>query len=140
MRRTLVALAILIGAVACGVSVLSFVVFSALDSMCSNETLDELPSPDGSFKAISFTRDCGATTDFSTQVSILRPNSSLPDEGGNIFVAETGRAPSGPGGGPSVTLRWLSPTELAIAHHPDARLFKAVRQFTGVRVIYEESR
>ena len=38
---------------------------------CGNEILSEMRSPDGRLKFIVFQRDCGATTAFSTQVSII---------------------------------------------------------------------
>jgi invasion protein IalB len=43
-----------------------------LDSMCGNTVLAETSSPDGKYRAITFDRDCGATTNASTQVSVIR--------------------------------------------------------------------
>jgi hypothetical protein len=65
--------------------------------MCANDLLTEIPSPDGALKAVVFQRDCGATTSFSTQISILWTNRPLPNETGNLFVADTdhGKAPRG---------------------------------------------
>jgi hypothetical protein len=40
-------------------------------SPCENEVFSDVPSPSGKEHAIVFQRDCGATTDFSFQVSIL---------------------------------------------------------------------
>jgi hypothetical protein len=45
-------------------------------SGCANEVLSQTVSPDAKMKAVVFQRDCGATTGFSTQVSIIQ-NSSL---------------------------------------------------------------
>lgn len=42
-------------------------------------------SPDHKFKAVIYERDCGATTNFSTQVSILRASQTLPRGNGNIL-------------------------------------------------------
>src|SRR6266550_3254126 len=71
---------------------------------CGNELLKEVASPNGRMKAVVFQRDCGATTGFSTQVSVFRRDQRLPNEGGNLFAADTnhGAAPSGQGGGPVV--------------------------------------
>ena len=71
--------------------------------MCGNEILSEFVSPDNSKKIVVFQRDCGATAPFSTQASLLAITEKLPDEGGNVFSADTnhGAAPSGPGGGPN---------------------------------------
>lgn len=92
---------------------------------CGNEPISETPSPDKSLKAVIFQRDCGATTGFSKQVSILPANQSLPNESGNALVADTdhGKAPSGPGGGPEVIAEWKSSRELVLRLHPSARTF-----------------
>jgi hypothetical protein len=51
---------------------------------CSNQIIKQIPSPNGKMKAVVFQRDCGATTGFNTQVSVLLSNQQLPDEGGNV--------------------------------------------------------
>jgi hypothetical protein len=113
-----------------------------LSGMCANESLFEVPSPDGTLKAIVFQRDCGATTGFSTQISILKTNQSLPNESGNLFVADTdrGRVPSGPGGGPEVRVTWIAPRSLRVAHHQDARVYLANHNASGVSAEYADFR
>jgi hypothetical protein len=56
--------------------------------MCGNIVYQEIPSPDGQYKVVVFERDCGATTDFSTQVSILGAAQELSNVSGNIFVMD----------------------------------------------------
>ena len=109
-------------------------------SPCANELLAEVASPDGKWKAVVFQRGCGATTGFSTQVSLLPAASVMPNESGNAFRSDTnhGAAPSGPGGGPAVGVVWRSPIELAISHHPAARVFAAERSVGNVEVRYEQ--
>ena len=108
--------------------------------MCGNQVLSEIPSPNMQVKAVVFERDCGATTDFSTQVAILPINESLGNEtAGNVFVADTdhGRAPSGPGGGPEVGVRWTSEATEEIQHHPAARILRGNSAgVTGIQVSY----
>lgn len=41
------------------------------DDICGNKIIQEIPSPNRKLKAVIFTRDCGATTGFSTQISLL---------------------------------------------------------------------
>lgn len=110
--------------------------FWFLGPTCGNELLAEVASPDGELRAVVFQRDCGATTGFSTQVSVLRRGEPLEDRPGNVFVADTGHgaAPSGPGGGPAVSARWLSSEELEVAHHPAARVFSSSPAFGSVKV------
>lgn len=108
------------------------------DGMCGNEVLAEYPSPDGRLKAVVFQRDCGATTGFSTQVSILPVSSALENEGGNRFSADTDhrRAPSGQGGGPEVRFHWVSDTNAELQHHQFARIFRANANAKGAQVAY----
>lgn len=56
--------------------------------ICGNTVGQTVVSPDGQLQAVVFERDCGATTGFSTQVSILRANQPLPNEGGSVFVTD----------------------------------------------------
>jgi len=109
------------------------------NNLCRNEVLAETYSPDGKFKAIAFQRDCGATTGFSTQVSILKSPSTLGNEAGNVFISDTnhGAAPSGPGGGSEVRLEWRTPSVLKISHHQKARVFKAEQKFGFISIEYE---
>ena len=106
---------------------------------CGNEVLKEIASPGGKMKAVIFQRDCGATTGFSTQVSVLSKDEKLPDEGGNVFAADTnhGEAPSGQGGGPVVEVSWLSENELMIKHDTRARALQHSQTPGGLRILYE---
>lgn len=101
------------------------VLFAASSSVCDNTLLVEVPSPSGTRKAVVFQRSCGATTGFSTQVSVLPAGGKLRGAAGNVFVAETdhGAAPSGPGGGPVVESVWIAEDRLLIRHHRLARVF-----------------
>jgi len=127
------------------VVVLALVVFIVvgasvlLDAGCGNDVLAEHASPDGRWKAVVFQRDCGATTDFSTQVSVIRASRGIRNSPGNVFVTDTdhGIAPSGPGGGPEVRVRWESPDLLVIAHHEAARVFRSEEAVGSIRVEYE---
>lgn len=115
-----------------------YLFIQSLPDMCGNEVLVEYPSPNKKLKAVAFQRDCGATTGFSTQVSILSNVSVLENEKGNIFIADTnhGAAPSGEGGGPEVKINWLSDAHLHIEYHQLARNFRAESVFKGVKVDY----
>ena len=106
--------------------------------LCGNDVVSEVPSPGGTHRIVVFQRDCGATTGFSTQVSLLSGRKRLPNEPGNLFRADTdrGRAPSGPGGGPAVQVRWLDEHRVLLVHHPAVRVFHAERKRDGVQVEY----
>jgi hypothetical protein len=109
--------------------------------MCENEIVSEIPNPDKTLKVVIFQRSCGATTDFSTQISVLPLSKSLPDDDGNIFVADTnhGRARSAAWGGPEAKVHWETSRKLVIEHQIMARVFKAEKQIDEVVVEYIET-
>lgn len=111
---------------------------SRLPDLCANTVIAEVPSPNAQLKAVVFGSDCGATTDFSTQVSVLPAASALENEGGNVFVADTnrGRAPSWKSGGPEVRFRWVSDTNIELQYHQLARVARSNHSAEGVEVVY----
>ncbi len=99
--------------------------------MCRNEIASELLSPNGKNKVITFQRDCGATTGFSTQISLISANSNLPNEGGNIFISD---------GHPDVTnvrIKWLSPEKILIDVGVKKTVFKNENQVRGIEILYQ---
>ena len=107
------------------------------ESTCANQVLQEVPSPDKQLKAVVFQRDCGATTGFSTQVSVIKVDEKLQNTKGDVFSADTdhGKVPSGPGGGPAVEIIWKEPHQLQITHSQHARIFLAAKEIkvsTGI--------
>ena len=101
------------------------VLLSSGCGLCANEEMLRVPSPDAKLEAVIFQRDCGATTGFSTQVSIVPKGASLPNEGGNVFVADTdhGKTPGTSWGGPPIKLEWSSKLGLTVVTDPNARIF-----------------
>ena len=85
-----------------------------------------------------FQRDCGATTGFSTQISILRPNDN-PIGGGNAFIADDdhGAARVGSWGGSWADAKWLAPDHLLIRYAAKSRIFKQDNSVSGVEITYQ---
>lgn len=106
--------------------------------LCGNEVVQRVPSPDGRLAAIVFTRDCGATTSYNTQVAIRRGGGERLPRRDVVFVADDdhGAAPSAPRRGPDVRLRWVDVRRLEIAHHPRVRIFRQKDRHRGVEVAY----
>jgi hypothetical protein len=104
---------------------------------CGNDLLETLSSPSGGLKLVIFQRDCGATTGFSTQASLLGVSDTLQGSG-NVFIADTdrGKAPSGPGGGPQLAARWIAKDTLELRYHPQARIFLADSVQRGITIRY----
>jgi hypothetical protein len=94
---------------------------------CGDEVTQRAVSPDGQRVAVSFVRNCGATTDFSTHVTLANAGEKA-DESDAIFVAQAGSAPRTPQGGPRAQLHWLGPKRLLIAYDSGAEVaFQVIR-------------
>ncbi len=100
---------------------------SGCGAACENEVSEIVNSPSGKLKAVVFTRSCGATVGFNTQVSVLPVEVSLPNEGGNILVV---------GGSVPLQLRWGSDSLLQIAGALPTQVFKQEKSAGGVSVTY----
>lgn len=109
--------------------------------LCGNEVIAEYPSPGKKHRVVVFQRDCGATTGFSTQASILGMGEALDNAGGNVFASDTNRgaAPSGPGGGPSLSVTWKAENSVAFSYHQKIRIFRKEQEIDGIQVTYSES-
>lgn len=99
-----------------------------LPDLCGNEQRAEALSPNGKLKAVTFRRDCGATTTYSVQISILPAGKALPNEAGNVFVAS---------GEPLVIARWVDDRHLTISGGGSSGAFKAESLFRDVQITYD---
>lgn len=104
---------------------------------CGNTVVKTARSPDGQLDAVLFERSCGATTGFSTQISIV-PASELPDGGGNVFVADDHSTADerGDWGGVWADVAWFSVRRLHIDHAPSAGVLKSLDRFGDVTITY----
>lgn len=104
---------------------------------CGNDPIRQLSNPGGDLKAVLFRRDCGATTRFSSQVSLLPRSEKLPDGPGNIFIADQEQdGPIGSWQGPLVELDWLNNQTLEIRYNHSARTFKKEQRLGDTVVRY----
>jgi len=85
-----------------------------------------------------FERDCGATTNFSTQVSLLPSEGVLQNVAGNVFIADTnhGLAPFGRGGGPTLILSWENAQSILLAYDSRAQVHRAAEQIGDIHIRY----
>src|SRR5438034_5358058 len=98
---------------------------SCLPDLCANKQIAEDVSPNGKLKAVTFRRDCGATTKETMQVSILPAKKALPNEAGNVFVAS---------GTPIVVVRWISDRHLSISGGGSSGAFEAKKSFRDIEI------
>jgi hypothetical protein len=114
---------------------------ASLDSKlagCGNDVVREIRAPNGRMKAVVFERNCGSTTGFSTQISLLSSTKSLPNDIGNLFVATTeGRFPGAAWGGPDVDVSWVDDTHLLLKYDSRASVFKHEESLANVIIRYE---
>ena len=108
------------------------------NSPCNNVTILTQHIDGTNLKIVVFQRDCGATTGFSTQASIIEDSKDLPDETGNVFVADTdhGKAPSGKGGGPELRVRIIGKGMIELSYDFRARVFVNQQEYSGVKISY----
>jgi len=99
---------------------------NALDP-CENVLLRQAMSLDGKLKAVVFSRGCGATTSESVQISILQASAVLPNEAGNIFVAEEA----------NIYVKWLSTSQLQITVPAKAQIFHKQQKHGAIQIVYK---
>lgn len=107
-----------------------FFCLSALSScggMCGNEISQTVLSPSGSLKAVVFNRNCGATTGFNTQVSVLSAADALQNDSGNTLILD---------GSVPLQVQWHSDSALQLSGLSTAKVFKQGRSVAGVSVSY----
>ena len=130
----------ILGLLSISLILIAIVVWFLLDNACESKPIEILPSKNDVLKVVVSTVNCGATTGYSTHVSIINTNEKAVDvKKGNVFIADTdhGEAPSYDHGGPIVKMNWLSDKELEIEHHQKARIFRSEVKVKGVKIIYK---
>lgn len=107
---------------------------------CATTPVKTLKAPDGLHTAVIFQRDCGATTDFSTHISILKDGYGL-SRSGNAFVADAdhGAAITGDWGGPWVDIEWVASDHLVVRYAENSRIFEQDNQVSGIRISYDQA-
>jgi hypothetical protein len=93
-------------------------------SGCENQVLMEEFAPGGEWRAVAFTRDCGAAARISYQLSILGKQEPLSsNDVGNVFVHER-----------EFDFKWLSDQQLAVEGLPAPHLHEA--NVKGIEIVY----
>ena len=122
-----------------GIFAAGLIALSGCSDGCGNSPISRADAPDGLHSAVMFQRDCGATTGFSTQISVLK-QAQEPSGGGNTFRADAdhGAAAVGDWGGPWAEMRWLAPDHLLVRYAAKSRLFEQQREVSGVTISYQQ--
>jgi len=96
--------------------------------MCENEVSKTVTSPSGELVVAVFNRGCGATSGFNTQISIIKADDKLENDGGNLFIAD-GTLP--------LEVRWNSEAEVIISGVGNSEIYKKENSLNGVAITYE---
>jgi len=97
-------------------------------NMCANTKVASSESPNGKWKVVLFERNCGATTGFSSQISLMASNKELSNKSGNIYIAEG--YPEG------YTISWESDTSVLISG-VKGKTYKQEAGVNGIQFSYE---
>jgi hypothetical protein len=122
-------------------TVFLFVVSSFLSSTCGNTISDTAISPTQEWKVVLYSRSCGATTGYSTHISILKANESLPNEGGNTFTADDSERRNvqiNLEGLIYVEAEWLDATTVLIKYDSLAYVHEQDNNVNGITINYKK--
>jgi len=103
MKKAFKIIGISVALIIVGVIVL---LYSFSLNMCENTIVKSKISPDEKWNVVIFERSCGATTGYSTQISLIKANNELGNEGGNLYVSKG--YPNG------YNINWLSNKSVSI--------------------------
>ena len=110
---------------------------------CENKVMSRTLSPDGASASVVFVRDCGATTQYSTQVSIIpgksvfleQPTEWSSTEGGNALVVDGGDWASPE----PIHVQWVSSARLILTRPRGAQVFQQHAQVRGIAIEHREA-
>lgn len=104
---------------------------------CVDVIVGQVDAPDHRRLAVTYVRNCGSTTGFSTQVSIVKAGDE-PDDNGKIFVADGdhGAVTTLQDNSLDVRVEWPAADRVLISHPARARVFTNKSEHDGVRIDY----
>ncbi|MFC4411806.1 DUF5412 family protein [Chungangia koreensis] len=117
-----------------GLFIISFIVTGkyvlnlVFEDACGNEVVHSTLSPDEERIAYVFKRDCGATTDYSYQLTILNADEELQNKSGNAFISDK-----------PFTAEWTDDQQLEVQYSKLAKSTKMKRKVAGVNIQYSPS-
>ena len=117
-------------------SLLIMFIYVSCGSLCSNDIVFSMESPDKSYKIIHFVRNCGATTDLSAHISIMKTTESLANEAGNAFIFDSNHC--GTKYFSLIKPVWKSNDLIEIKYSKKARVFKKENSFKRISITYSE--
>ncbi|WP_078410760.1 hypothetical protein [Priestia abyssalis] len=102
-----------------------YVLDSLFGDMCGNEVVQKVPSPSGKKVAYIFTRDCGATTGFAPQLSILDKGDKFQNKSGNTFRSDK-----------DFSIGWIDDKRLQVIYDKKSNTYEMDKRVNGIKVEY----
>lgn len=100
---------------------------STLLPECGIVENERLPSPDGTYDLVVFSRDCGATTTANTQAALIPLGDTLPDDAASFFSV---------GAAADLDPRWDGFGNIELSAPAGANIYRQDDAVAGVSVIY----
>ncbi|WP_138493799.1 DUF5412 family protein [Paenibacillus pinistramenti] len=94
--------------------------------LCENKVLSTLEQPNGRHDLVYFERNCGATTGFSYQISLIRHGARLNSQSGNLYISDK-----------PFTAYWTDGDVLVVLE-PGSRAYRRKTSYQGVAVQYKD--
>jgi len=109
-------------------------------SLCVNQVLETVNSPDGTKTAVVFVRDCGATTSWSTQASVISAKEVVSDKDtGNVLRIDSDHGKAWPlaiKGWPIIKAEWESANLLTLHYSKNSSILLQQKSIDNVGVQY----
>ena len=133
-----------------GISIIGFVIFIGIilnntfgvDNMCGSNLVESKLSPNGKLKVLVFSVNCGAISDFATQISIVESDYKLRDNDvGNIFSADSDHGIAKMNESREIIelkTKWLNNQAIEIEYPENARIFNREENKDGVKITYKK--
>ena len=130
---------VIIGIIVTAVIYFGIIIYSFGSDLCGNEIIETKISPNSTHKIIIFQRNCGATTDFSTQISVLEMDENIENKSGNIFSADSdhGKAELTANGIINTKIKWINEKTVLIEYDKNVRVFQNEESINNINIRYK---
>ncbi|MFC7625445.1 hypothetical protein [Microlunatus sp. GCM10028923] len=108
--------------------------------LCERTEVKRVAAPEGDRAAVVFVKNCGATTGYSTHVSVVAPDQAVGDDN-EIFSADgdDGVVPLGPDNALALRVTWSAADRLMIEYPAGTRIFTQQPDRGPIKIDYRES-
>lgn len=110
--------------------------------MCGSHLAESKLSPNRKLKILVFSVNCGAISDFTTQISIVESDYKLQNNDvGNILSADSDHGIAKMNESKEIIelkTKWLNNQAIEIEYPENARIFKSEENKDGVQITYKK--